>query len=114
MDWMQDGATIEEVILDGSYNIHGDNGRFCYEGFRHSLCHGWSSGPCAFLAEKVLGITILEPGCKKVKISPDLGDLTNVTGTYPTPYGVITVSAKKTEGETIVSIDAPEEICIVR
>lgn len=114
LDWMQEGATIEELLPEGTYDIHGDNGRFCYEGFRHSLCHGWSSGPCAFLAEKILGITILEPGCRILKVQPDLGDLTEVTGTYPTPYGVVTVSAKKEGAETVVSVTAPDEIEIVR
>jgi len=56
LDWVQEGATIDRVLLPGEYDIHGDNGRFCYQGLRHSLCHGWSAGPTAFLAEYVLGI----------------------------------------------------------
>ena len=46
-----------------------DFGKFCYTQFRPSLCHGWASGQTAFLSEYVLGVKILEPGCRKVKIS---------------------------------------------
>ncbi len=114
LDWMKEGATIDRVLEPGEYDIHGDNGRFCYQGLRHSLCHGWSAGPAAFLAERVLGIQILEPGCKKVSVIPDLGKLEWAKGTYPTPYGIIHVEAKR-EGDRIISkVDAPKEICIVR
>lgn len=110
LDWMREGATIEEVLPEGAYDIHGDNGRFCYTGFRHSLCHGWSAGPTAFLAEEVLGIKILSPGCKKVSICPQLGDLEWVKGTYPTPYGNIYVEASRCGGQTETKICVPEGV----
>lgn len=114
LDWMKEGASIDRLLAPGEYDIHGDNGGFCYEGLRHSLCHGWSAGPAAFLAEKVLGIRILEPGCKKVSVEPQLGNLQWVKGTYPTPYGIIRVEVRR-EGEKIISnIDAPKDICIMK
>lgn len=113
LDWMREGATIEEVLPEGVYDIHGDNGRFCYEGFRHSLCHGWSAGPVAFLAEDILGIRIESPGCKKVSIKPNLGDLEWVKGTYPTPLGNITVEAKRIGNAVETKIDVPDGIKVV-
>ncbi len=110
LDWLREGATIEEVLPEGAYDIHGDNGRFCYEGFRHSLCHGWSAGPAAFLAEEVLGIKILSPGCKKVAIHPNLGDLEWIKGTYPTPYGNIHVEAKRCGDMVDTKIDVPKGV----
>ena len=114
LDWVREGANVDCIPGDGVYDIHGDNGRFCYQQLRHSLCHGWSSGAAAFLAEDVLGIEILEPGCKKMKIHPDLGDLEWAKGTYPTPYGIVSVSVKKDGDSTIVEVDAPEEIEIIK
>jgi H/ACA ribonucleoprotein complex subunit 4 len=35
-------------------DIHGDFGDHCYRGFRHSLCHGWASGPTAW-ARRIVG-----------------------------------------------------------
>lgn len=113
LDWMRDGATIEEVLLEGVYDIHGDNGRYCYKGFRHSLCHGWSAGPTAFLAEEVLGIRIESPGCRKVSVQPNLGNLTWVKGTYPTPQGIIAVEAKRVGDTVETHVDVPNSIELV-
>ena len=103
IDWLKPGAAIDKVLLPGEYDIHGDNGAHCYVGYRHSLCHGWSSGPVPFLAEKVLGVRILEPGCKRIAIIPDLGDLKWVKGSYPTPYGVMDIYHEKAKDGTIKS-----------
>lgn len=112
LDWLREGASIEKLWEEDEYDIHGDNGRYCYEGFRHSLCHGWSSGPAAFLAEEVLGCHILEEGCKILEVKPNLGDLEWAEGTYPTPYGDVSISVKKQGGKMVVSVDAPEQIVI--
>lgn len=110
LDWVREGATIEEVLPEGVYDIHGDNGRFCYKGFRHSLCHGWSAGPAAFLAEEVLGIRIVSPGCRRVSVRPELGNLKWVKGTYPTPYGTIKVEARRVGNVVETEIDVPDGI----
>ncbi len=114
IEWYKEGATIERKLEDGEYDIHGDNGEFCYTGHRNSLCHVWGSNPVAFLDEVVLGIKILEPGCKKMAVKPDLGDLEWAKGTYATPFGPISVSAKRVGDEIVTEIDAPAEIEIVR
>lgn len=54
---------------------------------RGSLCHGWASGPTARLTAHVLGIKLLEPGCKVIAVQPHLGKLQFAEGTFPTPYG---------------------------
>ena len=95
IDWMQNAAPIDELTPPGKRDIHGDCGAFCYEGYRHSLCHGWASGPTAFLSESVLGISIAEPGAGKVTIRPVLGDLLWAEGTYPLPQGNVHVRAEK-------------------
>ena len=114
LEWAKKGARIDELPNAGEYDIHGDNGRFCYQGMRHSLCHGWSAGPAAFLAERVLGIQILEAGCKKLLVKPELGNLSWVKGIYPTPYGMVHVNAFRSNGEVLVGIAAPPEIEIIK
>ena len=114
IDWAKNASPIDEIPEDGKSDVHGDNGDFCYKGFHHSLCHGWSSAPTAFLAEEVLGIHILSSGCKKVEIKPNLGNLSWVKGTYPTPYGIISVKCKRLEnGEIQTEWKAPKEIEVV-
>ena len=114
LDWLRDGSRIDKVLQPGEYDIHSDNGRFCYVGLRHSLCHGWSAGPAAFLAENILGIEIIEPGCRKVRIQPQLGHLQWVEGTYPTPYGVISVEAKRVGDQVITDVQLPEGVTRVQ
>ena len=111
VDWMKDAARIDELPKEGQIDVHGAYGRFCYKGYRHSLCHGWASGVTPWLSENVLGVKILEPGCKKIKVEPHLGDLEWAKGTYPTPYGEITVShVKQADGSIETTVNAPEEI----
>ena len=114
IDWAKNASPIDKIPEDGKSDVHGDNGAYCYKGFRHSLCHGWSSAPTAFLAEEVLGIHILDVGCKKVEIKPNLGNLSWAKGTYPTPYGIISVECKRSkDGEIHTEWATPKEIEVV-
>lgn len=51
MEWTENACPIDKLPEKGQRDIHGDFGKFCYKGFRHSLCHGWSSGVIAFIKE---------------------------------------------------------------
>jgi hypothetical protein len=115
LDWTPNAARIDELVPPGKKDIHGDFGNYCYKGFRHSLCHGWASGPTAWLSEHVLGVQILEPGCRTVKIAPHLADLQWAEGAVPTPLGVLRVRHDKQPDGTIQSrIDAPPGLKLVR
>lgn len=116
IDWAQNCSTLDEILEPGTTkkDIHGDFGGYCYTGYRHSLCHGWASGPAPFLMEYVLGIRPIKPGCKQVLIAPELGSLSFAKGSYPTPYGIISVEHTRSEnGEIKTLVDAPDEIEIV-
>lgn len=51
LDWGENSCRIDEFPQEGQKDIHGDFGAYCYVGFRHSLCHGWSAGVLAFIKE---------------------------------------------------------------
>ncbi|MEM9983590.1 MAG: alpha-L-rhamnosidase C-terminal domain-containing protein [Bacteroidota bacterium] len=109
MDWVDRAGRIDELPTEGKVDIHRTYGDYCYQGNRHSFCHGWASGPTAWLSEYVLGIKVLAPGCKKVAIEPHLGNLDWVEGSYPTPLGLIKVRHEKlANGEIRSDIDAPD------
>jgi hypothetical protein len=115
LDWLPNAARIDELVPPGKKDIHGDYGAYCYKGFRHSLCHGWSSGPTPWLTEHVLGIKVVKPGCRQIKIEPHLGDLTFAEGTFPTPYGLVKVKhVKQADGRIRSTISAPKGVTIVR
>lgn len=115
LDWLPNAARIDELVPPGKKDIHGDYGAYCYEGFRHSLCHGWASGPTAWLTEHVLGITVAAPGCKEIRIVPHLGDLDFVEGTFPTPEGLVWVKhSKQADGKIKTAVKAPKGIKIIQ
>lgn len=115
IEWLENAARIDELVPDGKIDVHGNYGDYCYVGHRHSLCHGWASGPTAWMSEHVLGIKVTKAGGKEFKISPNLGRLKYAEGTYPTPYGLISVKHVKNEDGTISSeIEAPEEVTIIQ
>ena len=49
-----------------------------------------------------------------MEVKPNLGDLSWAKGTYATPFGPISVSAKRVGDEIVTEIDAPKEIEIVQ
>ena len=115
LDWTNNAARIDELVPAGKKDVHGGYGAYCYIGFRHSLCHGWASGPTAWLSENVLGVTPLEPGFKRVRIVPQLGRLKWAEGTYPTPLGAIKVRhERQADGSVKSKIDAPVGLVVVR
>jgi hypothetical protein len=53
MNWLEGSGRIDKLPKKNQKDIHGDYGAFCYEGFRHSLCHGWSAGVIPFIKENL-------------------------------------------------------------
>lgn len=114
MDWLAGSGRIDELPKSGQKDIHGDFGNYCYKGFRHSLCHGWSSGPVPFLMRCVLGVNETGLGCETLEIKPKLCGLGYVKGQYPTPYGTVKIEHKKMpDGKIKTDVDAPREIKII-
>ena len=115
LSWKNNAAPVDELVPEGKTDVHASYGAYSYKKLRHSLAHGWASGPTSWLTEHVLGVKVLEPGCKLIKIEPHLGDLKFVEGTFPTPYGAVKIKHTKMANGTIKSeINAPKEVKVVR
>lgn len=52
IEWLNGSGRIDCLPKEGEKDIHGDYGAYCYKGFRHSLCHGWSAGIIQFIQEE--------------------------------------------------------------
>jgi len=115
IDWLNNAARIDEPIKDGKIDIHRDYGAFCYLSYRHSFCHGWASGPTAWLTRHVLGVEVMDAGCRTLRITPHLGNLQWVEGTFPTPYGVVTIRHEsQSDGKVKSKIECPKEVRIIK
>lgn len=112
LEWAKGAKPIDALLEKGEYDVHGDNGGYCYRGYRHSLCHGWSAGTVPFASEYILGLKIKEAGCRKISIEPSLGSLSWAEGTLPTPYGDVKVRAEKKNDKLCIDYEAPQGVNI--
>lgn len=114
LDWVKGNVCpIDRIPQAGEIDVHGDYGRFCYTGYRHSLCHGWSAGVIPFLIGRILGVTPLEAGYKKVRIAPRLGGLSYAEADIPTPQGLLHVVCRVENGSVRTTVTAPEGIQVI-
>lgn len=93
LSWLDGSGRIDEITPSGLKDLHGDYGAFCYKGFRHSLCHTWSSGIVAFIVEDIIGLRTTD-GFKTYTVEPDTSEVKNLQATIPTPYGAIDIRIK--------------------
>lgn len=67
------------------------------------------------MSEHILGVQVVEPGCKAIRVEPHLGDLQWAEGTFPTPYGVVKIKhTKNADGGIASKIDAPKRVTVVK
>ena len=116
ISWTNNCFRIDELPVPGKKDIHGDYGEFCYPGFRHSLCHGWASGPASWCINRVLGIRPVDVGCKTVEVKPFLGDLDWAEGAMALPDGgcVKVRVDKKPDGSLDVCVESPDGVRITK
>ena len=113
--WTNNATRLDALPEAGKKDIHGDFGEFCYPGYRHSLCHGWSAGPAAWCINRVLGLEALDAGCRTVRVKPFLGDLAWAEGALATPRGPVRVRhERRADGTVATKVEAPRGVVIVR
>ena len=76
--------------------------------FDHS--HAWGGSPRYWLPRALIGLDILEPGFKTIRLSPRLRTIADATVTVPTPFGLLV--CKVCSGEIKVTA-APDEITVL-
>ncbi|ADQ17461.1 alpha-L-rhamnosidase [Leadbetterella byssophila DSM 17132] len=111
LKWTEGSTRIDEMPVPGKKDIHGDFGDYCYVGYRHSLSHGWASGPTAFLSKYVLGVNVIDKDT--VEIKPELGHLSYAEGTYPTSKGILKIRHEKgRDGKVKTTYEAPAGLIV--
>ena len=115
LDWLENCGRIDELPQMGKVDIHGDKGAFCYTGFRHSFCHGWSAGVIPYLAETVAGIHPVGAGRKVFRIQPQLSGLKHLKIKYPVANGVLEVEhTLQADGSVETKVQAPDGVEILK
>jgi hypothetical protein len=90
-------STFEEWGMNGSWR----SGE--YSGFLRTLSHAWSAHPAEFLIRNIIGLEIVEPGCRAVRVRPRAVDF-DYTVTFPTPLGPISVKKQGQHVERLVPV----------
>jgi hypothetical protein len=72
-----------------------------------SDCHAWGSSPNIEFFRTILGIDTDAPGFSKIKISPHLGTIEDISGEMPHPNGKIQVNYKVQNGRLQADINLP-------
>lgn len=90
MEWLEGSGRIDELPKEGQRDIHGDYGAFCYKGFRHSLCHGWSCGVLAFIYEYMLGLK-LKDGGSVYQVTPHTMGVKEIEAKIPVKEGWVSI-----------------------
>lgn len=91
LEWLKNSGRIDEFPEEDQKDIHGDFGAYCYEGFRHSLCHAWASGLISFIVEKVIGLKVTDTG---IEINPDTEGIENINAVLHTKHGKVSIEIK--------------------
>ncbi|WP_111307266.1 alpha-L-rhamnosidase-related protein [Confluentibacter sediminis] len=76
---------------------------------KNSNNHAWSAGPIFHLSTGILGISPLKVAYSEFNFSPKMGDLKQVSGTLPTPFGVIKASCNITDMTFTQTLILPEK-----
>lgn len=74
-----------------------------------SDCHAWGASPNIEFFRTILGIDSDAPGFAKVKITPHLGDITDIGGEIPHPKGTVSVSYKQQQHKLQAQIKLPPQ-----
>ena len=88
-----------------------DNGSdCCWEmwGGTTSLCHGFSTSPGYFFFTGLLGLQILEAGCRDIAISPTALYWDKLKVELPLPQGMLKFSWRKQKNSIIFKIEVPQ------
>ena len=88
--WLEGSSRIDAMPAPGEKDLHGDYGKYCYQGFRHSLCHGWAAGVLAFITEHIAGLKITDGG-KTITVTPHMDGLTDLDAVFPTASGNVEI-----------------------
>jgi len=111
--WLENAGRIDEIVPADKVDVHLTYGGYCYKRLRHSLAHGWASGPTSWMSSKIMGLFPLDAGSLVVRLEPHMAGLKWIEGSLPTPYGPVKVRLEQLEdGRVRAEVSAPEQVRI--
>lgn len=113
ISWLENAGRIDEIVPEGKVDVHLSYGGYCYTKLRHSLAHGWASGPTSWMTARLLGLFPTAPGSTAVRLEPHMAGLQTIEGSLPTPFGPVKVKLEQMKGGKVAAeISAPAQVRI--
>jgi len=72
-----------------------------------SLCHAFALAPVNVFQRYILGITPITGGFRRFRVHPQVGDLTQLRGSVPTPSGFITLECRRGRSSLAIKLSVP-------
>ena len=95
LKWMPSVEACEKGLQEGWYKPE--------EGYSFDHSHAWGGCPAYFIPQLLLGLRMLEPGYRRISLSPDLLGLAFADISFPTPFGMIRCELRAGQ-EPVVSV----------
>lgn len=98
--WKQAAATCPKGLGEGFV---------CPENYTFDLSHAWGGTPLYAIPKALLGFEMIEPGFRRIRLSPSLLGLPSATVEMLTPYGKIVC---RQEAGKAPKVDVPDGIIV--
>ena len=72
--------------------------------------HAWGAAPASVIPRFLLGVRPQLPGCEKITVNPQIGNLVSVKGKIPTIRGTVYVSVERSESEYKLDLRIPGNV----
>ncbi len=72
--------------------------------------HAWSGGPLVLLSRDFAGLSPLSPGWERFQVRPQMGSMSEIACTVPTPSGEIAAEIKKTREKYDLTLKKPQSL----
>lgn len=104
------GKRMLERGATSVYETWQENGRWRSNGFiglLNSQSHAWSACPADFLIRHLLGLEVVEPGCRSIRLNPHKTEF-DYRVVFPTPRGNIRAECRAGK----ISVTVPEDVTV--
>lgn len=82
------------------------------EGFGHNTNHAWGGAAVCLLAESLMGVEVIEAGCRRLRFAPRSDGLDEADYTMPTVHGALRLAFRRAEEKWHYQLSVPSSVTV--